>query len=78
MNLKGEIMDIVFENPGLCHIGDKIYKNLDIQTKLTCRLVRKSLNDMFEKQASRIDLLKLPTWNEFLKEPNWREFFRHT
>ena len=42
---------MAFENPGLYHIGEKIFKNLDIQTKLTCRLVRKSYNEMFKKQG---------------------------
>ena len=67
-------MDIVFENPGLCHIGEKIFKNLDFQTKLSCRLVRKSLNDNFEKQASKIDLQNVPNWSKFLKYFYWREF----
>ena len=48
-------MDVVFENLGLGHIGAQIFKNLDFHTKLTCRLVRKSLNDMFEKEASNIN-----------------------
>ena len=52
-------MDIVFENPGLNHIGENIFKNLDFHTQLTCRLVRKSLNDLFEKEASKIDLENL-------------------
>ena len=72
------MMDIVFENPGLCHIREKIFKNLDIQTKLSCRLVKKSWNDEFEKQASKIDLLKVPHWTEFLKEPNWMEFLKES
>ena len=71
-------MEIVFENPGLCHIGEKIFKNMDIQSKFTCRLVRKSLNGMFEKQASRIDLQKVPNWNEFLKKRDWRKFLQES
>ena len=71
-------MDIVFDHPGLCHIGEKIFKNLDIQSKLACRLVRKSCNDVFEKQASKIDLLKLPNWSSFLNQPNWREFLKES
>ena len=51
---------MAFENPGLYHIGDSIFKNLDIQTKLNGRLVNKSWNDVFEKQASKIDLKKVP------------------
>ena len=46
---------MAFENPGLCHVGKEIFKNLDIQTKLTCRLVRKSWHAVFEKQASSIN-----------------------
>ena len=69
---------MVFENPGLCHIREKIYKSLDIQTKLSCRLVKKSWNDEFEKQASKIDLLKVPHWTEFLNEPNWRKFLKES
>ena len=69
-------MDKFFDHPGLCHIGEKIFKNLDFQTKLSCRLVRKSWNDKFEKQASKIDLLKMPNWSKFLNEPNWRVFLR--
>ena len=71
-------MEIVFDNPGLCHIGDKIFKNLDIKTKFNCRLVRKSWNDKFEKQASKIDLLKVPSWSKFLKGPNWRVFLKES
>ena len=71
-------MDIVFDHPGLCHIGEKIFKNLDIQSKLACRLVRKSCNGVFEKQASKIDLLKLPNWSSFLNQPNWDEFLKES
>ena len=53
-NLK-DFAIMAFENPGLYHIGENIFKNLDIKTKLNGRLVRKSWNDMFEKQASKID-----------------------
>ena len=71
-------MDLVFDNPGFGHIGEKIFLNLDFQTKLSCRLVRKSLNDKFEKHASKIDLLKLPNWCSFLNQPNWREFLKES
>ena len=71
-------MDVVFENPGLCHIGDKIFKNLDIKTKFNCRLVRKSLNDKFVQQASKIDLQKVPKWSKFFNKPNWREFLEES
>ena len=71
-------MDIVFDHPGFCHIGEKIFNNLDIQTKLACRHVRKSWNDVFEKEASKIDLLKVPNWNKFLNKPTWREFLKES
>ena len=68
---------MAFENPGLYHIGEEIFKNLDIQTKLNGRLVRKSWNDMFEKQASKIDLQNVPKFSKFLKEKtNWSLFLR--
>ena len=69
-------MDELFENPGLCHIGSKIYNYLNLQTKLTCRLVRKSWNDMFEKQASKCDLQKVVNWSKFLSELKWKEFLK--
>ena len=66
---------MAFENPGLCHIGEKIFKNLDLPTKLNCRLVRKSWNIMLEKQASKIDLVNVPQLSQFLEEkPMWRKF----
>ena len=71
-------MDIVFDHPGFCHIGEKIFNNLDIQTKLACRHVRKSWNDVFEKEASKIDLLKVPNWNKFLNKPTWKEFLKES
>ena len=68
---------VAFENPGLCHIGETIFKNLNIQTKFNCRLVRKSWNEMFEKQASKIDLISVPMLSEFLKEkPRWGKFLK--
>ena len=74
-------MDMVFEYPGLCHIGAQIFKILYFHTKLTCRLVRKSFNDVFEKDASNINFedffqqirlyeykSDLLSWSEFLEE----------
>ena len=61
-------MDMVFEYPGLCHIGAKIFKDLDFHTKLTCRSVTKSLNDMFEKEASKLN------FEEFLQQIRPYEF----
>ena len=71
-------MDLVFDYPGLCHIAEKIFKYLDIQTKLACRLVRKSCNDVFEKQASKIDLQKVLNLSKFLYEQNWDEFLKES
>ena len=68
---------VAFENPGLCHIGENIFKKLDIQTKINGRLVRKSWNDVFEKQASKIDLINVPMLSKFLKEkPRWGKFLK--
>ena len=75
-------MDMVFENLGLCHIGAKIFKDLDFHTKLSCRLVRKSLNNMFEKEAFKLN------FEEFLQQIkiyefksdllSWSEFFEQS
>ena len=68
---------IVFENPGFGHIGECIFKNLDIETKLTCRLVTKSWNNIFEKQALKIDLRNVPKFSKFLKnKPMWSLFLK--
>ena len=70
---------VAFENPGLYHIGETIFKNLDIQTKLNGRLVRKSWNVVFIKQASKIDLENEPKLNEFLEEyPIWSKFLKES
>ena len=72
-------MDKFFDHPGLCHIGEKIFKNLVFQTQLACRLVRKSWNIVFEKESLKINLedlqIQLVTekedllnWSDFLKE----------
>ena len=49
-------MDVFFENQGLCHIGENIFKNLDFHSQLTCRLVRKSWNNMFVKEQKAQEL----------------------
>ena len=49
-------MDIVFENPGLYHIGECIFKILDFQTQLTFRLLSKSFNHAFVKESSKVEL----------------------
>ena len=49
---------MLFENTGLFHISEKILKNVDVNTQLNCRLVRKSWNNKFEKLAAKIDLKK--------------------
>ena len=41
------------ENPGLLHIGERILKNVPFRTKLKCRLVKRSWNQIFEKEASK-------------------------
>ena len=68
-------IDMAFENPGLYHISEAIFKNLDFKTKLTCRQVRKSWNAMFEKQASTIirvkNVLNLSIF--FKVNPRWKE-----
>ena len=71
-------MELFLENPGLCHIGESIFKSLDFKTQLTCRLVRKSWKDMLEKEASKINLKQLLTksiyrinigeWEPFLEK----------
>ena len=64
---------MAFEHPGLYHICEKIFNNLDIEAKLTCRLVRRSWNEMFEQQALKIDLESVPILSKFLKEnQTWR------
>ena len=52
------MMDMIFENPGLCHIGEKIFQNLDFVNQLNWRLVQKSWKNLFEKEGSRRDLEK--------------------
>ena len=54
-------MEAFVENPGLRHIGEKILRNLDFKTQLSCRLVNKSWNLILETEAgkSKIDLKKL-------------------
>lgn len=41
-------MEIFMLNPGLIHIGQKILKNLDLRSQLTCRLVCKSWKVLLE------------------------------
>ena len=41
--------DKCFRNPGLCHIGENILKNLSFEDKLTCRLVQKSWKNILDK-----------------------------
>ena len=55
-------MDLFIENPGFSHIGEKIFKCLDFNTKSTCRLVKKSWKIMLEKNSytfnSFIEMIK--------------------
>ena len=70
---------IVFENAGLGHIGECIFKNLDIETKLTCRLVTKSWNNMFEKLALKINLENLTKFIKVLKnKAMWSLFLKES
>ena len=46
------MMESVIENPGLCHIGEMILKEVDFRSILCCRLVRKSWKDLVEKIIS--------------------------
>ena len=46
-------METFMENPGLLHIGERILKNAPFKTKLKCRLVKRSWNQIFEKEASK-------------------------
>ena len=46
-------MESFMENQGLLHIGEKILKYLDLNTRINCRLVRKSWN---AREASRTKL----------------------
>ena len=43
-------MDLMIENPGLLHIGEKILKYLDFGTQSKCRLVNKSWKNLIEKR----------------------------
>ena len=57
-------MEALMENQGLVHIGERILKYLDFKTQINCRLVRKSWNQILEKEASKTktdldNLLKL-------------------
>ena len=70
---------MAFENPGLYHIGENIFKNLDIQTKLTGRLVCKSWDAVFIKQALKIDLENVPKLSKFMeKYPIWSKFLQES
>ena len=55
-------MDLFMENPGLCHIGEKILTNLDFKTQLDCRLVQKSWRHIIDEKASKIDVNALKTF----------------
>ena len=56
-------MEALMENPGLLHIGERILKNVPFKTQGQCRLVKRSWNQILEKEASKTkadldDLLK--------------------
>ena len=72
------MMDMIFENPGLCHIGEKIFQNLDFVNQLNWRLVQRSWKNLFEKEASRIDLekylsSKIPPGKDVLHVEMWTD-----
>ena len=46
-------MEAFMENPGLLHIGERILKNVPIKTQAQCRLVKRSWNQILEKEASK-------------------------
>ena len=46
-------MEALMDNQGLVHIGERILKYLDFKTQINCRLVRKSWNQILEKEASK-------------------------
>ena len=46
-------MEAFMENSGLRHIGEKILRNLDFRTQLSCRLVNKSWNQILENYAEK-------------------------
>ena len=73
-------MEPFFENLGLCHIGESILKNLDFQSQLICRLVKKSWRNILEKvlvtKASKFSLEKLQIniiYHRCIDE--WKEFW---
>ena len=53
-------MNSFFENPGLCHIGTKIFFSLDFMNQINCREVCRTWNqimeDLFSKMLSMISL----------------------
>ena len=59
-------MEILTENSGLIHIGERILKNLDLQTHLNCRWVKGSWKCILDKDASKTDLDSL--LNELKKQ----------
>ena len=48
-------MEILTENSGLIHIGERILKNLDLQTHLNCRWVKRSWKCILDIEASKND-----------------------
>ena len=77
-------MESLFANPGLWHIGEKIIRNLDFKTQLTCRLVNKSWNHVLQIIASnsKADLitklkLQIPSNSDLTKRlDNWTKFLQ--
>ena len=78
-------MEALMDNQGLVHIGERILKYLDFKTQINCRLVRKSWNQILEKEASKTktdldnllksmkeSLLKRDVYNKSVEF--WRDF----
>ena len=61
-------MNSFFENPGLCHIGTKIFFSLDFMNQINCRQVCRTWNqimeDLFSKMLSKICLDHLDKYLE--------------
>ena len=76
----GEDMDLVIENPGFSHIGEKIFNCLDFNTQSTCRLVKKSWKIMLEKKPYKLNWMLTVDFLLFDKYDDikmWIKLVRH-
>ena len=73
--LKSQMMEACMENPGLLHIGERILKSLHFNSQANCRLVKRSWNQILEKEVTkktRTDLVNLlKSINEFAILPEY-------